>query len=1160
MALTLSPTLATAATPQGHQPTASSARTARTAPLVKADGEPTQTSYPSMTAGMAVSRMAPNGLTVGADGTLYIPSGSSLFAWKLNAETGQYNCDPSPVATGLGSVTDIAIGADGTLYTSDQGAAKVSIIRPDPKTGQYPTSPTQTITGFFAPQGIAVNAENTLFVTDMAMTQVSVFEPDPKTGLYPDSPSQTLGSVPSPESLAVDTADNLYATASGQNVLMWTRDANTGLYSTDPDQIIGGLSTPKGVTVDTDHTVYVTEQNTNQVSVWRPDPTDGTYPVSATEIIGDLSTPKAVAVGPDHTLFVAEPTKEKLLVWKPGAGGQYPTSPTQTITGPNIPYGVAVDADRTLYIPENTGKQLSVWKPGTDGRYPTNPTQTLTGLTNPTAAAVGADGTVYVSQLGTISSGQQVSVWKRNPQTGAYPSVPDQTITGLNRAMGVAVDQHNTVFISEMYNYRVSVWKPDSQTGTYPTIPDRTITVSGMPNGLAVDAKDDVYVAVAAKVDVWEPDADGNYGADPSATITGLSGAYGVAVDAAGTVYVTEQSGKRVSAWHLDATTEEYVKVCDLDIPGSASLWGAAVGVDDTIYFADGSSGVYAATLRVSVSGKAVSARDPNIPVTSGTAKVVDPATGETAAGPVDLDSDGSFTIGGVPVGHDYEVQIDAPGYETGQSSTFHPSYENVTAPDPIELTPTYRITATITGEAHGTVDASPNPAGWTGTATVTIAPEAGYSIGQVTDAAEADETVTDVTSPVNAAKGVYALTGVDQAHTVTVTFIEGRTVWGTVTDDQGDGVPDAEVSVVKPSDTGGGDQVVEGSATTDDDGDYGVPGIDDGSGYQVQVVTPDGHEAGSSGTFDVGADTADDPVDVTVHTQYLITTVTGTTGTATAKSPTVVEGGSDQVVITPGTGFVIDKVKDTVITDGKTGDPVDVTDRLVDNHDGTFTLTLTDIMADHVVYASFKPGGASATNPGGTTPGGSTGTGTTPGGPGTTTPPPAGPTAVKVKAALDQANLLKGKSYKLVALAYTADGVTVPVTYKSSKAKVATVSASGKVKAKKPGKAIITISSGAQMTKVKITVLKKRPSSAASKVKKVTVKLKKKLKTGQTAYLTPKLGPKTALAVKITFKSTKKKVATIDKAGRLMALKKGKTTITVKAGKTAKKLKLTVK
>jgi hypothetical protein len=216
----------------------------------------------------------------------------------------------------------------------------------------------------------------------------------------------------------------------------------------------------------------------------------------------------------------------------------------------------------------------------------------------------------------------------------------------------------------------------------------------------------------------------------------------------------------------------------------------------------------------------------------------------------------------------------------------------------------------------------------------------------------------------------------------------------------------------------------------------------------------------------------------------------------------------------------------------------------------GSFDVADEDVnLSEPIMVVPEVPDGT-GTDPGGTTPGGT----------GTTTPPPGGSIAVKVKAALGAVNLLKGKSYSLVALAYTDTGASVPVTYKSSKAKVATVSASGKVKAKKPGKTIVTIISGSQMTKVKVTVLKKRPSSAASKVKKVTVKLKKSLAAGQTVYLTPTLGPKTALAVKVTFKSAKKSIASIDKAGRLQALAKGKTTITVKAGKATKKLKLTVK
>jgi hypothetical protein len=265
------------------------------------------------------------------------------------------------------------------------------------------------------------------------------------------------------------------------------------------------------------------------------------------------------------------------------------------------------------------------------------------------------------------------------------------------------------------------------------------------------------------------------------------------------------------------------------------------------------------------------------------------------------------------------------------------------------------------------------------------------------------------------------------------------------------------------------------------------------------------------------------------------------------------------------------------------TGDPVPV------DEDGTFSIPgVPDIAGSWVLVTApgyqdwtsgtFSTDGAPVANveelpdsdtggmvvevPGATTPpgGGSSGTTTAPSSPSTPPAPPA-VTAVKVKAAISQVNLVKSKSYKIVALAYAADGSLVtPVTFQSSNPKVATVAANGKVKALKPGKTVVTASAGGQTAKVKVTVLKKKPAGAKALVKTVTVKLKKSLKPGQVVYLAPKLGPKTALAVKVTFKSTKAKVAKVDKAGRLQALKKGKATIKVKAGKVTKKLNLKVK
>jgi alpha-amylase len=154
---------------------------------------------------------------------------------------------------------------------------------------------------------------------------------------------------------------------------------------------------------------------------------------------------------------------------------------------------------------------------------------------------------------------------------------------------------------------------------------------------------------------------------------------------------------------------------------------------------------------------------------------------------------------------------------------------------------------------------------------------------------------------------------------------------------------------------------------------------------------------------------------------------------------------------------------------------------------------------------------------------------------------------------------LVKKKSYKAVARAYTASGKTIKLTWRSSKHKVATVNAKGKIKAKKPGKAVIRASGGGKTAKIKVTVVKKKPAGAKAKVHKVKVKLPKKLKRKAVKYLNVKYSPKTAVAVKVKFQSSKKKVATVDPAGRLVAKKKGKTVITVKAGKKSKKLKLTV-
>lgn len=136
-------------------------------------------------------------------------------------------------------------------------------------------------------------------------------------------------------------------------------------------------------------------------------------------------------------------------------------------------------------------------------------------------------------------------------------------------------------------------------------------------------------------------------------------------------------------------------------------------------------------------------------------------------------------------------------------------------------------------------------------------------------------------------------------------------------------------------------------------------------------------------------------------------------------------------------------------------------------------------------------------------------------------------------------------------------------VKWETSNKKVVTVTNKGKITGKKVGKATITVTTD-KGAKASITVYVKAKKVATTKVtvknaktdrvvKKVTLKKGKKLtlKVVTNPITTPD---------KVTFKSSKKSVATVTNKGVITAKKKGKATITVKSGKKTAKVQITVK
>ena len=166
--------------------------------------------------------------------------------------------------------------------------------------------------------------------------------------------------------------------------------------------------------------------------------------------------------------------------------------------------------------------------------------------------------------------------------------------------------------------------------------------------------------------------------------------------------------------------------------------------------------------------------------------------------------------------------------------------------------------------------------------------------------------------------------------------------------------------------------------------------------------------------------------------------------------------------------------------------------------------------------------------------------------------------TAVKLNKS--ETSILLGGNETLTATILPEDATNQKVSWKSDKPEIATVDANGKVTGVKAGTATITVTTedGGKTATCKVTV-----SDKEIKVTGVTLsKTVLTLETGASETLTASIAPKDATNQKVSWKSDKPEIATVDASGKVTGVKAGEATITVTTedgGKTAT-CKVTVK
>ncbi|CAF1197652.1 unnamed protein product [Adineta steineri] len=241
----------------------------------------------------------------------------------------------------------------------------------------------------------------------------------------------------------------------------WKQNAITVAGGNGQGQELNQLYDPGGVFIDQKKNIFIADFNNHRIVEWKYNAKEGLIIAGGNEQgnrMDQLDRPTDVIVDQQtHLIIIADWGNRRVIQW---------LNQKQQILIDNIGcFGLAMDKHGFLYVSDTVKNEVRRWKMG---KYNNEGVVVAGGndrgnrlnqLSSPIFIFVDEDQSVYVSDMHNY----RVMKWKNHAEEGTI--VAGGRLNQLGESQGVIIDDLGQIYVADFYNHRVMRWCEGKEEG-----------------------------------------------------------------------------------------------------------------------------------------------------------------------------------------------------------------------------------------------------------------------------------------------------------------------------------------------------------------------------------------------------------------------------------------------------------------------------------------------------------------------------------------------------------------------------------------------------------------------------------------------------------------------------------------------------------------------